>query len=402
MNDMRLRNVPNGNKKMATDKTGNVERSQNRYPNPMAGTLKKGLYKAKDGTKSPNLFFDTKNSVFFKRNPENVLFQVTSSQLPAMQNIGLDDIFLTKAHILEPHWHPNAAELSYVVSGEVMISVLDPETPQLLSYRVKPGDVVFIPINWWHWIVALSEEAHVVAVYDNEQRQNIFGSDVLRKTPPKVFQLAYNVDAKELAKVLASITETVVIGPPHSRSMSKLMSEHYHTMNKSKEPNLFFDVSKNEEFDRDPENVLDEVTSEQIPLMDNLALGDLFMSKNHIREPHWHPNADELDYIVSGEVEISILNPDTLELQTYHVKPRQVTFIPKGWWHWITCVSEEAHLLVNFNDGTIESIEGSDVLRLTPPSIFQLAYDVNAKQLERVLEPIDETVVIGPPDDESL
>lgn len=112
-----------------------------------------------------------------------------------------------------------------------------------------------------------------------------------------------------------------------------------------------------------------------------------------------HPNADELDFIISGEVIISILNPFTLELQTYHVKPGQVTFLPKGWWHWITAVTDEAHLLVNFNDGKIQSIEGSDVLRFTPPGVFQLAYDVNASKLGRVLSPIDETVVLGPPEE---
>ena len=106
--------------------------------------------------------------------------------------------------------------------------------------------------------------------------------------------------------------------------------------------NLFIDVSQNVGFRRDARNVLFEMTSTQIPEMQDLALGDLFLSKDHIREPHWHPNADELDFIVSGEVIISILNPFTLELQTYHVKPGQVTFLPKGWWHWITAVTDEA------------------------------------------------------------
>lgn len=54
-------------------------------------------------TESPNLFFNSKESVFFKRNADNIIFQVTSSQLPIMKNIGLDNIFLSKDHILEPH-----------------------------------------------------------------------------------------------------------------------------------------------------------------------------------------------------------------------------------------------------------------------------------------------------------
>lgn len=368
-----------------------------------------GESREKTNTKSPNLFFDTRDSVFFRRNADNIIFQVTSSQLPVMKNIGLDNIFLSRDHILEPHWHPNASELDYVVSGEAIISVLDPFTPQLLTYRVRPGDVVFIPLNWWHWIIAITEETHVVAVYDNENRQNVFGSDMLRKTPPEVFQLAYGVNAEELAKVLAPITETVVIGPKSAKEpLRDMLREILIPVNRRRyrmwvggttsSPELFYHVSDNLVFERNPQNVLYEVISAQIPMMQDLSLGDLFLSKEHIREPHWHPNADELDFIISGEVIISILNPFTLKLQTYHVKPGQVTFLPKGWWHWITCVTEEAHLLVNFNDGKIQSIEGSDVLRLTPPAVFQLAYDVNARKLNKVLSPIDETVVIGPPE----
>ena len=31
------------------------------------------------------------------------------------------------------------------------------------------------------------------------------------------------------------------------------------------------------------------------------AFVDLFMTKGHMREPHWHPNAWELDVVVSGK-----------------------------------------------------------------------------------------------------
>lgn len=348
---------------------------------------------------SPNLFFNVRKNVFFRRSPGNVIFEVTSTQLPAMKGLGLTDLFLTKGHIREPHWHPNANELDYVVSGEVIISVLDPLTHRLITYHVKVGQVVFIPMNWWHWSTAVSDKAHVVEMFNNEQFQIAEGSDILRLTPPKVFKLAYNVNAKELAKVLRPIKETVVIGPPHPER-NKIINESMNTMgtNQSGSPNLFFDVRKSVSFRRDERNILFEVTSTQLPALQRLALVDIFLSKEHIVEPHWHPNVNEMSYTISGKVTVSILNPFSLELLTYQVKAGQVTFIPKGWWHWITAVSEEeAHLLAIFDDNKIEEVDGSDVLRLTPPEVFHLAYGVNTKQLAEVLEPIDQTVVIGPP-----
>ncbi|WP_028403058.1 cupin domain-containing protein [Ectobacillus panaciterrae] len=181
----------------------------------------------KKSSGTPNLFFDSRNSVLFKRNDENIAYQVTSTQLPAMIGGAFVDLFLTKGHMREPHWHPNAWELDVVVSGEVITSILDPDTQQLHHYRAKSGQVVFIPMAWWHWITPVSEEAHVHLFFNNDQFESAEGSDMLRLTPPEVFQMAYNVDAKQLAEVLAPITESVVIGPPNSGSYQPKTKDNY-------------------------------------------------------------------------------------------------------------------------------------------------------------------------------
>ena len=52
------------------------------------------------------------------------------------------DLYMTKGHMREPHWHPNAWELDVVVSGEVQVSILDPDTSSMHNYRIKEGEVV--------------------------------------------------------------------------------------------------------------------------------------------------------------------------------------------------------------------------------------------------------------------
>ncbi|MFE5430692.1 cupin domain-containing protein [Peribacillus simplex] len=163
---------------------------------------------------TPNLFFDFMDSIFFERNPENILYEVTSTQVPAMAGGSFADLYLTKGYIREPHWHPNAWELDVVVSGEAQISLVDPDTKKFHSYIVKPGQVVFIPMAWWHWIIPRSEKLHIHLFFNNDQRETAEGSDTLRRTPPEVFQNAYGVDAEKIADVLAPIKESVIIGPP--------------------------------------------------------------------------------------------------------------------------------------------------------------------------------------------
>jgi oxalate decarboxylase/phosphoglucose isomerase-like protein (cupin superfamily) len=165
---------------------------------------------------TPNLFFDSRENILFKRNDKNIAYEVTSTQLPAMVGGAFVDLFLTKGHMREPHWHPNAWELDVIVSGETITSILDPDTKQLHNYQAKAGQVVFIPMGWWHWITPATEEAHLHLFFNNEQPENANGSDMLRLTPPEVFEAAYNVNAKQLAEALAPISDSVVIGPPNT------------------------------------------------------------------------------------------------------------------------------------------------------------------------------------------
>jgi len=165
---------------------------------------------------TPNLIYNTRDNVLFERNPENIAYKVTSTQLPAMIGGSFVDLFLTKGHMREPHWHPNAWELDVIVSGEAMISIVDPDTRKLHHYHAKPGDVVFIPMAWWHWIRPATDKLHLHLFFNNDQFESAEGSDTLRLTPPEVFEAAYGMDSKKVADAFSALKESVIIGPPDS------------------------------------------------------------------------------------------------------------------------------------------------------------------------------------------
>lgn len=178
---------------------------------------------------------------------------------------------------------------------------------------------------------------------------------------------------------------------------SGLVPDNTNIKKTSGTPNLFFDSQNNVEYEKNQDNIIYKVTSTQLPAMVGGAFADVYLSKGNIREPHWHPNAWELDVIISGEAQISIVDPDTNKLHTYNAKPGQVVFIPMGWWHWITAASENLHMHLFFNNDQFETALGSNMLRLTPPEVYELSYGVNAEKIEDVLSPIKEAVEIGPP-----
>ena len=61
--------------------------------------------KKSSGTQTFSLI---REKCLFKRDKKNVAYEVTSTQLPAMIGGAFVDLFMTKGHMREPHWHPNA------------------------------------------------------------------------------------------------------------------------------------------------------------------------------------------------------------------------------------------------------------------------------------------------------
>lgn len=166
-------------------------------------------------------------------------------------------------------------------------------------------------------------------------------------------------------------------------------------------PNLKFNTQGNVLFRRNADNVGYETNVSQIPSLEGVASTDLYMTKGNIREPHWHPNSAEYDYVIEGELEFVIFDPVYKQLQKYHLKPRDVLFIPQGYWHWITPLTDKTHILVVFNNNEPTTVAGSDILRFTPGEVFDLAYGIPAEDYEELVSPITSTVVIGPADPET-
>lgn len=165
---------------------------------------------------SPNTQFtyDMRNNVFYQKDDWNFINSLSIAQLNTLGNTSLLDIFLTTGNTVEPHIHQNAAELVYCISGEARVSLINPFTNELLNYDIKPRQVANIPQGWWHYELALTDDTHLLAIFDAPIPEVIFGSDILRLTPASVWAHTYCLDEAKVKDTFAPITKTVVIGPP--------------------------------------------------------------------------------------------------------------------------------------------------------------------------------------------
>ena len=160
-----------------------------------------------------------------------------------------------------------------------------------------------------------------------------------------------------------------------------------------------FDLNKSTSFQKDSQNFINVLGVGQLNTLENTSLLDIYLSANNVIEPHYHQNAAELVYCISGAAVVSILNPFTKQLLNYPITPGQVANVPRGWWHYEVATVDDTHLLAIFDAPTPDVILGSDLLKLTPANIMSHTYCMNENLWKQAIAPVQPSIFIGPSKD---
>lgn len=173
--------------------------------------------------------FDINNSPLFVKDQHNYINILGVKQLNTLDNVSLLDIFLSKNNVVEPHYHQNAAELVYCISGSATVSMLNPYTKQILDYTITPGQVANVPQGWWHYEVALMDHTHLLAIFNAPTPDVILGSDILRFTPPHIMAHTYCLDENQWKQAISPVQPTTYIGPYQGcdRGNQTVPQQHY-------------------------------------------------------------------------------------------------------------------------------------------------------------------------------
>ncbi|TKH42102.1 cupin [Paenibacillus terrae] len=164
---------------------------------------------------SAQFTYDVKDNVLFQKDAQNYINELSIQQLNTLANISLLDIYLSTANVIEPHYHQNAAELVYCVSGAVTVSLMNPFTRELHHFPLTPGQVANVPQGWWHYEVATMDHTHLIAIFNAPIPEFILGSDILRLTPSNILAHTYCLNENKIQEALAPIKKPVIIGPPN-------------------------------------------------------------------------------------------------------------------------------------------------------------------------------------------
>jgi oxalate decarboxylase len=110
----------------------------------------------------------------------------------------------------------------------------------------------------------------------------------------------------------------------------------------------------------------------------------MYLKPGALREMHWHPNADEWQYFISGRARVGVFGAHGRELVD-EFGPGHVAFIRQGFGHYIEQIGDEStQILIVLNSGTYQEISISSWLAANPPSMIGDNFGWSKEQVDRL------------------
>jgi mannose-6-phosphate isomerase-like protein (cupin superfamily) len=95
--------------------------------------------------------------------------RITADNLPILNRLSIKRVLLNPGAMRTPHWHANANELTYCVSGTALVSVLDDHS-RFSSFVVTAGQMFHVDSGALHHIENVGTDvADFVIAFRNER-----------------------------------------------------------------------------------------------------------------------------------------------------------------------------------------------------------------------------------------
>jgi oxalate decarboxylase len=111
-----------------------------------------------------------------------------------------------------------------------------------------------------------------------------------------------------------------------------------------------------------------------------------------MRELHWHPNADEWQYYISGKARMTVLGTGE-RARTMDFEAGDVGYIQKTLPHYIdNSGNEDLRFIEVFRSSRFEDLSFSEWLAHTPPELVMAHLNIDRQTYDRI--PNEKTVVL--------
>jgi oxalate decarboxylase len=317
--------------------------------------------------------------------------EVTVRELAISKSIAGVDMRLTAGGIRELHWH-TAAEWAIMLYGNARITGLDAEGKSFVA-DITEGDLWYFPTGIPHSIQGLKPDGcEFLLVFDDgnfSEYETVLLTDWMAHTPHDVLAKNFGVSQQALEKLPRRekfIFQAEVPGPLADDQKASAGS-----LGLSKQ-DFAFRVAQQAVSKRTKGGEVRIVDSSKFKISTTIAAAIVTVHPGGIRELHWHPNADEWQYYISGAGRMTVFATGG-RARTMDFQAGDVGYVQKTLPHYIENTgNSDLKFLEMFKSGFYQDLALSEWLTHTPPELVMAHLNIDRATLDAL--PKDEPVVM--------
>ncbi|MDX6464415.1 MAG: oxalate decarboxylase [Acidobacteriaceae bacterium] len=319
--------------------------------------------------------------------------EVNSFVLPTSKDLTGVNMRLTAGSFRELHWH-TADEWAIMEYGNARVTVMNPDGTMFID-DVGKGDLWLFPAGYPHSIQGLQPDGcQFLLVFDqgdfSEDGTFLF-SEMISHTPHRVLAKNFGIDKGIAAKLVKE--ESLYIFPadlPLSLAQDKasigglgVASPFQYT----------FKLSKMPPTKETPGGEVRIVDSRNFPVTKNIAAAQVTLKPGALRELHWHPNASEWQFWLSGKARMGVIANEG-KARTMDFNANDVGFVPRVAAHYIENTGNtDCTFLEMFKADQFVDVSVNNWIRRLPPEAVTAHMNIDKQQIAKI--PSEKELVIA-------
>lgn len=311
--------------------------------------------------------------------------KATKSNFPVLKGMSLYKLILLPKALREPHWHANADELGYCISGKVLVSFYANGNHRE-KFLISEGETFFIPSGTLHSLENIGDDnVELVLQFSHEEPEDFGLSTAFGMFSDSVLGNTWGVPADHFHSVRRSTKDTFIAKLTASSQIHE--EDRYHS---PYQYNLELSTPVVSTGEGDAKVARGNVW----PILKRQSLYSLVLANTGMREPHWHPETAELGYVHSGKGRMSILSPSGT-VETYTMEGGDIYFIPKAYPHHIENLgSSDLRILIFFDQVMPGDIGFTASVKSFPPEALAAILHSKSEVFEQLPQYYEDRFIV--------
>jgi oxalate decarboxylase len=294
--------------------------------------------------------------------------QVTQSDFQIAEEIAGVNMRLIRGGIRELHWH-QAAEWGFITRGAVRVTTIDTAGRANVE-DIGEGGLWYFPTGLPHSLQGIGDDgAEFILAFDNGRQSEyntVLLSDWLAHTPPDILAQNFNVPVEKFSKI--PLHQLYIFPGQMPGPLAEDQAQAQGSVGKIPNPSTFALASM------PPTH---KTASGEVRIADSrnfkasltIAAELVIVHPGGLREMHWHPNADEWQYYIAGQGEMTVFNVGPRAV-TQNFKPGDIGYVKKSLGHYIKNTGDtDLKFLEIFRSDRFEDVSLSDWLAHAPRAL---------------------------------